>query len=294
MTVKRAGLGRNLSALLGTPSAVAEAKSAMGSDGVLHTGTPLALPIQQLKPGQYQPRRVFDEAPLQELAHSIKQQGLLQPLLVRPIAHDRYEILAGERRWRACKLAGLTDVPVIIKTVSDEEALVIALIENLQREDLTVLESARAMEQLMRDYALTHQQVADLLSKSRSHVSNHLRLLALPEAVQSHLDQGHMEMGHARALLMLDPSLQQEAVGIIIAKKLSVRATEQLVERLKSGEAVSQAVAVPQAVRQVEKQLVDKLNTKVEIKLGRAGKGKLVIHYDNQERLDSLIERLQA
>lgn len=283
MTVKRGGLGRNLSALLGGVSPV----HPLPDQPIQKLSTAL------LQPGKYQPRQSFDQVSLQELAQSIRQQGLLQPLVVRPIGENKYEILAGERRWRACQLASLTEVPVIVKTVSDEEAVVIALVENLQREDLTALESARAMDQLMKNHALTHQQVAALLSKSRSHVSNQLRLLGLPQTVQQHMERGELEMGHARALLMLDAPLSVEAARLVTEKKLSVRATEALVERLQKGEAVTQVVEPPPVIQRFEQRLIDRLSTKVEIKPGRSGKGKVVIHYDNEDWLDTLLTRLQ-
>jgi ParB family chromosome partitioning protein len=283
MTVKRAGLGRNLSALLGGVTPAHPFSE--------HSGNHVA--IGALVPGKYQPRRIFDENALKELSQSIAQQGLLQPLVVRALGEGRYEILAGERRWRACQMAGLTDIPVIVKTVSDEEALVIALVENLQREDLSVLESARAIDQLMKNHALTHQQVADLVSKSRSHVSNQLRLLSLAPAVQLHLEQGRMEMGHARALLMLDEALQMEAASLVTEKHLSVRATEALVERLKQGEVVEEAVVRSPMMQNMEALLIERLKTRVEIKSGRSGKGKLVIHYDNQDRLSAIVGLLQ-
>jgi ParB family transcriptional regulator, chromosome partitioning protein len=285
MTVKRSGLGRNLSALLGgvTPQSLDS----------LPSSPPLVVSSRDLQPGKYQPRRTFNEETLKELAQSIQQQGLLQPIVVRPIGQERYEILAGERRWRACKLAGLQDIPVIVKTVTDEEALVIALVENLQREDLNVLESARAMDQLMRDYALTHQQVADLLSKSRSNVSNQLRLLSLALPVQQYLEQGNLEMGHARALLMLEEPLQTEAACMVTEKQLSVRATEALVARLKAGDVTVEAFHTPQMTHPFEQLLNECLKTKVEIKPGRAGRGKLVIHYDNEASLGFIVESLK-
>lgn len=283
MTVKRSGLGRNLSALLGgvTPQ----------SSGPLPP--PQLVSIKDLQPGKYQPRRSFDEETLKELSQSIQRQGLLQPIVVRGIGQERYEILAGERRWRACQLAGMQDIPVIVKTVTDEEALVIALVENLQREDLNALESARAMDQLMREHDLTHQQVADLLSKSRSNVSNQLRLLSLSLPVQQHLEQGNLEMGHARALLMLEESLQAEVARQVTEKQLSVRATEALVARLKAGEEIVEVFEATPLKHPFEKMLNDYLKTKVEIKPGRAGRGKLVIHYDNEACLGSIVESLK-
>ena len=230
MTVKRGGLGRNLSALLSQPS------------GILLTDKPqtesLRLSVECLQPGKYQPRGEMEQAPLTELAESIKKQGLLQPLLVRELSSGRYEIIAGERRWRASQIAGLTEVPVILKQVDDETAMAMALVENLQREDLNAMDQARAMHRLTNEFSLTHQQVADLLCKSRTAVSNFLRLLSLSTAVKKLLEHGDIDMGHARALLMLEEEQQNQAAQLIVAKNLSVRETEKLVERIKAGKLV--------------------------------------------------------
>ncbi|OGT48239.1 MAG: chromosome partitioning protein ParB [Gammaproteobacteria bacterium RIFCSPHIGHO2_12_FULL_41_15] len=278
-TVKRTALGKNLSALLGN---VAPKEDSISKQTLF---------IDVIKPGQYQPRRVFSPEAIEELASSIKQQGLLQPIIVRALNSGNYEILAGERRWRACKVLGLKEIPVIIKSVTDEEALVIALVENLQREDLKVLEAAKAMDQLLKMRFLTHQQVADLLGKSRSTISNLLRLLNLEPKVQEYLDANQLEMGHARALLMLDKSLQIEAALLVIAKNLTVRATEKLVAQLKKDPAATYPKNIEKlpVITGIEQILVEKLKTKVEIKAAKSGKGKLVIHYDNNARLEEIV-----
>ncbi|MCX7115683.1 MAG: ParB/RepB/Spo0J family partition protein [Gammaproteobacteria bacterium] len=284
MSVKRpGGLGKNLSALLGA-----------GTQGTLEA-VPQSIQtvgIHELLPGSFQPRKHFDEASLQELAQSIRQQGVLQPLVVRRNAAGRFEILAGERRWRASQLAGLTEVPVFCKVVTDEDARIIALVENLQREDLNVLEQARGMAQLMETHAMTHQQVATVLSKSRSAVTNILRLLSLSPDVQSFLEEGELEMGHARALLMLDETEQLKAAQTVMDRKLSVRATEQLVNRIKSPVAFPDAPSQEKllSVQAYQQHLITSLKTKVEIKPGQLeGVGKVVIHYENEKKLEELM-----
>lgn len=286
MTVKRSGLGRNLSALL----------SHSGS-GLLQEEKPqtehLKLAVNCLQPGKYQPRGEMEEAPLNELAESIKKQGLLQPLLVRELSTGCYEIIAGERRWRACQIAGLTEIPVILKQVDDETAMAMALVENLQREDLNAMDQARAMHRLTTEFALTHQQVADLLCKSRTAVSNFLRLLALAPGVKKLLEHGDLDMGHARALLMLEEEQQNQVALLIIAKNLSVRETERLVERVKSGVTEEQPQKELNPVHQESlSTLARQLQTQVKLKPGKAGKGSLVIHYKNESALQKLIEQL--
>lgn len=286
MTVKRGGLGRNLSALL----------SQSGST-LLQQEKPqtehLKLAVDCLQPGKYQPRGEMEEAPLNELAESIKKQGLLQPLIVRELTNGCYEIIAGERRWRASQIAGLTEVPVILKQVDDETAMAMALVENLQREDLNAMDQARAMHRLTTEFALTHQQVADLLCKSRTAVSNFLRLLSLAPSVKKLLEHGDLDMGHARALLMLDEEQQSQVALLIIAKNLSVRETEKLVERVKSGktEERPRETAAPLYQEKISS-LAQQLQTDVTLKPGKSGKGSLIIHYDNAHSLQKIIEQL--
>ncbi|KTC98601.1 ParB/RepB/Spo0J family partition protein [Legionella erythra] len=285
MAVKRGGLGRNLSALLGQ-SAAPENKT---------PDSPLTLSLTCLKPGKYQPRTDFSEDTLRELAESIRQQGLLQPLIVRALDEHQYEIIAGERRWRASQLAGLTEVPVIIRMVDDETAMAIALIENLQREDLNALDQARAMHRLTHEFALTHQQVADLLAKSRTAVSNFLRLLTLSDEVKRLLEHGDLDMGHARALLILNEEQQRQAAQLIVAKNLSVRETEQLVKRMKDGkpeQSSATAVDVHPDVKNQLQHLSQRLQTKVKLKPGKTGKGSLVIHYNSDHELQAVIRQM--
>ncbi|CDZ76334.1 putative chromosome-partitioning protein ParB [Legionella massiliensis] len=287
MTVKRGGLGRNLSALLGNSTAAVVAEKPVVER--------LKLAVDCLQPGKYQPRAEIEEEPLAELAASIKQQGLLQPIVVREIAEGRYEIIAGERRWRACQLAGLNEVPVVLRQVDDETAMAMALIENLQREDLNAMDQARAMYRLTSEFGLTHQQVADLLSKSRTAVSNYLRLLSLNADVRRLLEHGDLDMGHARALLMLDEAMQSQVAQLVVSKNLSVRETEKLVARVKEGKASPQVKPeLSSLIKEQVQNLANHLQTKVKIKPGKAGKGTLVIHYETMQSLQSVIDQLTS
>lgn len=282
MTTKRpAGLGRNLSALLGTSVAQTLATERQKQLSLIA--------IDAIRPSQYQPRRTFDEVSLQELAQSIQQQGLLQPIVVRSLENDTYELLAGERRWRACQLAGMTELPAIVKTVTEEEAMVIALVENLQRQDLNVMEQARGMHRLAQTFSLTHQQIAQTLSKSRSAVTNVLRLLSLSRDVQHLLEEGDIDMGHARALLMLEESKQVAVANEIVSRALSVRATESLVNRIQSAEEVLPTTPI-KAIHPYQQRLMESLKTKIEIKPARKrGAGKLIIHYDSEKKLEEIV-----
>ena len=288
MAVKRNGLGRNLSALLG----------ASGSQALLtekETTAPqrLLLSIGSLQPGRYQPRGTFDDNSLSELSESIKKQGLLQPLLVREVTDGHYEIIAGERRWRACQLAEMKTVPVILHEVDDETAMAMALVENLQREDLNAMDQARAMHRLTTEFALTHQQIADLLSKSRTAVTNYLRLFNLNLDVRTMLEQGQIDMGHARCLLMLDEHQQSKVALLIVARNLSVRETEALVARVKSGPTlIAKKNALLPLFEEELTCLSKQLQTKVNIKTGPAGKGTLVFHYNDEHMLQILLKQL--
>lgn len=288
MVVKRSGLGRNLSALLSHT----DGSLLVASQG--EEAARLKLAIDSLQPGKYQPRGEIEESSLAELTASIKKQGLLQPLVVREISSGLYEIIAGERRWRACQLAGMSDVPVVLRQVDDETAMAIALVENLQREDLNAMDQARAMHRLTTEFALTHQQIADLLCKSRTAVSNYLRLLNLSGDVRRMLENGDLDMGHARCLLMLDESQQYHVAQLIVAKNLSVRETESLVARVKGGGGArleAKRESTPLFDQAVET-LAQQLRTKVSIKPGKAGTGKLIIHYDDIHTLEQMIDQL--
>jgi ParB family chromosome partitioning protein len=288
MTVKRSGLGRNLSALLG------QSGTAL-FEPVPTASEPLKLAITCLQPGKYQPRGDMDSASLDELAHSIKNQGILQPLLVRELEDGRYEIIAGERRWRASQIAGLNEVPVLVKSVDDETAMAMALIENLQREDLNAMDEARAMQRLTNEFSLTHQQIADLLSKSRTAVSNYLRLLSLADCVKKLVEHGDLDMGHARALLVLDQDQQTQAAQLIVAKNLSVREAERLVARLKAGKSTQQTKPELDSVYEVQlNSLAKKLQTRIKMHAGKKGTGSLVIHYESANQLDEILLQLMS
>ena len=289
MTAKRGGLGRNLSALLGSNATTHLLAEKQPQDY-------FKLAIHCLQPGKYQPRTEIEETSLIELAESIKQQGLMQPIVVREISDGHFEIIAGERRWRACQLAELTEVPVILRQVDDETAMAMALIENLQREDLNAMDQARAMHRLTSEFNLTHQQVADLLSKSRAAVSNYLRLLSLNTEVKRFLEHGDLDMGHARALLILEEEQQAQVARLIVARNLSVRETEKLVARVKEGKK-EQQVNTPEICPTVKAKLetlAEQLNTKIRIKPGKSGKGALIIHYDTLQNLQSVVDLISS
>lgn len=277
-------LGRGLDALLGDePTRVEQAK-----------GDVLAnLATQKLQPGKYQPRTRMDEASLGELADSIREQGVMQPILVRAVGADRYEIIAGERRWRAARIAGLAQVPVVIRDVPDKAALAMALIENIQRENLNPLEEAAGIQRLLTEFQLTHEEAAKVLGRSRSATSNLLRLLSLPKPVQDMVFRNELDMGHARALLALPASEQVGVARLVAEQGLSVREAERLVQgRLHPP--INTAPAKPRANRDIERfqeELSERLGTTVEVKPGKKGAGKLVITYSSPEHLDDLLGR---
>lgn len=283
---RRSSLGRNLSALL------SQSPEALLSDKPFQKDF-TRIAIAQLQPGKYQPRKDYDEQALQELTASIKQQGILQPLIVRAIGEERFEILAGERRFRAAQLAQLTEIPVFIKEVDDETAMVIALVENLQREDLNAMDQARAMGRLTEEFKLTHQQIADILGKSRTSVSNYLRLLSLPQEVTILVEHGDLDMGHARALLGLDAQQQTAIAQMIIAKNLSVRETEQLIQRMKHPKSKQSApFNLKNIFHQELIQLTKQFQTKIGIKQNPSGKGALMIHFNSSMDLEKIMARL--
>ena len=281
---KKRGLGRGLDALLGT------ATSSTQDDG----GTLRRLPLDLLQRGRYQPRRDMDPAALQELADSIRAQGILQPLVVRAIDEERFEIIAGERRWRAAQLAGLDRVPAIVRDISDEVALAIALIENIQREDLNPLEEAVSLDRLITEFGMTHQGVAEAVGRSRASVSNLLRLLELNDDVKELVAGGGLEMGHARALAGLSGGQQSEVAGRVVARGLSVRATEGIVRKLLEGSRPERRrSAVDPDVRRLQDDLTDRLGASVQIQQGRNGTGKLVIQYSSLDELDGILGRIR-
>ncbi len=282
--VKLKGLGRGLDALLGGENSPPRASSA---DAVT------TLPIAALQPGKYQPRSRMDQDALNALAASIKAQGIMQPILVRPVGGGNHEIIAGERRWRAARIAGLSSVPVLVRDVPDQQALAVALIENIQREDLNALEEATGIERLINEFALTHQAVADAIGKSRAAVTNLLRLLELAPPVKTLLGEGRIEMGHARALLALPAVRQVELANEAAAKGLSVREVEQRVAAILTTRSGGRAKpAGDRDVLRLQETLAEKLGTRVQIKTKRKGKGSLVIDYGSLDQLDGLISRL--
>ncbi|MGH8594254.1 MAG: ParB/RepB/Spo0J family partition protein, partial [Gammaproteobacteria bacterium] len=253
------------------------------------------LALERIRPGAYQPRREIAQEQLQELAASIREQGVVQPIIVRPVAAGEYEIVAGERRWRAAQLAQLRDIPVVVRKVPDRAALSIALIENIQREDLNSLEEAQALSRLVDEFGLTHEEVAEAVGRSRTAVSNLLRLLELDEEVKRLLDQGKLEMGHARALLPLPHEAQGRAARRIVAKGMSVREVERLVRRVlqeASGETPAHRPQDPNLGR-LEQDLSERLGAKVALNHTAKGKGSLVIHYHSLEQLDGILARIK-
>jgi ParB family transcriptional regulator, chromosome partitioning protein len=288
VTKKPKGLGLGLEALLGPRVA----------DNAAAESQPSSLPLHLLQPGKYQPRTRMDEGSLYELAESIKSQGVMQPVLVRPVDAGRYEIIAGERRVRAARLAGLDDVPVLVKAVPDEAAAVMALIENIQREDLNPLEEAQGLQRLVTDFQLTHEQAAQAVGRSRSAATNLLRLLNLAPPVQQMLQAGDLDMGHARALLALEPAEQVMAANEISARKLSVREAERLVarhaENASARERPKRAAAKPGDVARLEERLADHLATAVDIRLNRGRKrgGEVALAFGSIDELQGLLQRL--
>ncbi|WP_223787236.1 ParB/RepB/Spo0J family partition protein [Marinicella meishanensis] len=284
---RKSGLGRGLDALLGSRT---EAKSSPETTSELQT-----LQTDQLQPGQYQPRSIMDQGKLQELADSIEAQGIVQPIVVRHIAGNRYEIIAGERRWRAAQLAQLTEVPVLVKQVDDQQTIAMALIENIQREDLNPLEEALALQRLIEEFTITHAQAAEAVGRSRVAVSNLLRLLELTPKVKDMLNDGLLEMGHARCLLALDEAQQWPAAQQISSKKMSVRQAEALVKSLKNPavKAAPKAVAKSADIKHLEQKLSEQLCAKVDIHHSPKGNGKLVIHYHGSDELDGILNRIK-
>jgi ParB family chromosome partitioning protein len=293
VTKKPKGLGRGLDALLGGSGNFNESVPTVAS-------APLTLPVNELQAGKYQPRTRMDEGALSELAASIKAQGVLQAILVRPIASGiggaRYEIIAGERRFRAAQLAGLTDVPVLIKEVDDQAAAAMALIENIQREDLNPLEEAQGIHRLITDFNFTHEQAAGAVGRSRSAVSNLLRLLNLAKPVQTMLMAGDIDMGHARALLAVDAANQITLANQIVARRMSVREAEKLVANATAVKAEVASAREPREksrdIERLEEELSDSLATQVSIKLGAKNKGQLIIDFADLDALDGVIAKL--
>ncbi|MDG4553238.1 MAG: ParB/RepB/Spo0J family partition protein [Candidatus Competibacter sp.] len=289
MIKRKGGLGRGLDVLLG---AAARGEAAPDPSPV---ETLRQLPVERICRGRYQPRLDLREDTLRDLAESIRAQGVVQPVLVRPLGEDRYELIAGERRWRAAQLAGLREVPAIIREVPDRAAIAVALIENIQREDLNPLEEATALQRLVAEFALTHQQVAEAVGRSRATVSNLLRLLELTEEVRQLVRDRKLDMGHARALLPLPPHLQREAAHQVLLRGLSARETEDLARRLQQPVAAPSPPAKPSDpdLRRLQDSLSERLGARVQVRHGASGKGRVVIHYNSLDELDGIITRVK-
>lgn len=297
MSAKKRGLGRGLDALLGAAAARPPAPARSGEAAAAEAAEDSILkqlPVDLIQRGKYQPRRDIDPDSLQELADSIKVQGVMQPIVVRPISDTRYEIIAGERRWRATQLVGLDTIPALIREVPDNAAIAMSLIENIQREDLNPIEEAAALLRLQQEFELTQQEVANAIGKSRSTVANLLRLMTLQEDVRKMVEHGDLEMGHARALLGLESGQQSQAARSVVGKGLSVRQTEALVRNLleREDKPVVQQALDPN-VRHLQDDLSQRLGTRVEIKHSSKGGGKLVLAYSSLDQLDGILSHIK-
>ncbi|PVZ67709.1 ParB/RepB/Spo0J family partition protein [Pelagibaculum spongiae] len=305
MAARKRGLGRGLDALLSAAKVRPEPTESSteqpltdqdyqavsnGEDQQLRQ-----LPIEYLQPGRYQPRRDMNPEALEDLAASVKVQGIIQPIVARQIdkSGKQFEIIAGERRWRAAQLAELELVPVIIRQVEDEAAIAMALIENIQREDLNAMEEARALQQLADEFQLTHQEIAEAVGKSRTGVTNYLRLNQLNDDVQKLLEYGDLEMGHAKALLGLSGNQQSEVAQQVVAKGMNVRETEDLVRRNQQPEQKPTTKSIDPNINELQQRLTDRLGAKVAVQHSAKGKGKLVIHYSDLDQLDGILAHIE-
>lgn len=282
------GLSKGLDVLMS-----ARAKRALNDKPVQNHESTTSLPVDVLQRGRYQPRHDIDPEHLQELSESIKAQGVIQPLVVRPISDDNYEIIAGERRWRAAQLAGLHDVPVVIRDVDDEAAMAMALIENIQRQDLNAIEEATALQRLVSEFGLTQEQVASAVGKSRSTVTNLLRLLKLAPEVKTFLQNGDLEAGHAKVLLALDNATQIHIAQQVVNNDLSVRETEALVNKQQNAKPKKHKATIDADILRLQQQLSETIGARVTIQHKTKGKGKLEIFYHSLDELDGIIERMQ-
>lgn len=286
--VKKTVLGRGLDALLSTKSAALEPP-------LSNQASLKKIPLEQIQPGRYQPRTYMDQAALQELAASIKSQGLIQPVVVRRLESGKYELIAGERRWRACQIAGLTDIPAVVRDIPDQAAAALSLIENIQRQDLNAIEEANALKRLIDEFGLTHQQTADAVGRSRAAITNQLRLIELPDNLKSMLERNELTSGHARALLSLKDQKQQSRLAErIVTQQLSVRVTEQLVKQTLETKPTQVLSTKPDVnIRALQDSLAETLGAKVSINHTKRGKGKLVIEYNSLDELDGILGRFQ-
>jgi ParB family chromosome partitioning protein len=304
MSAKRRSLGKGLDALLAGSSAAAAGREAAkgeqahgaeestGQGAITEGGGLREIPVDRIQRGRYQPRRDFDPEALEELASSIRVQGLMQPIVLRSIGEARYEIIAGERRWRAAQLAGLDAVPALLREVDDESAIAMALIENIQREDLNPMEEATALSRLQSEFQLTQQQIADAVGKSRSAVANLLRLMSLEPEVRLLLERGDLDMGHARCLLGLPAGQQLSAAKQVVARELSVRQTEALVRHLVAEKQPRPAAVQDPDIRRLQDELSGKLGTRVQIQHRAGGKGRVVLDYGSLDELDGILSHI--
>ena len=293
--VKKHGLGRGLDALLGVvPDTAAKPDARPDPDGVDADGSFRRLPVDLIRRGKHQPRRMVDESALEELAHSVRTRGVVQPIVVRPAGSGSFEIVAGERRWRAARMAGLDEVPAVVRECSDREAAAVALIENIQREDLNPIEEAEGYRTLADEFGLTHQELADAVGRSRSAVSNALRLLDLNDDVRALVEQGDLDMGHARALLALSGAVQSEAAAEVVKRGLSARETEKLVRSKAARKSHPEPATRDPDVVRIETELGERLGAKVRIDhKAKKGAGSLTIHYSSLDALDGILERIR-
>ena len=294
MATKRQSLGKGLDALLGFAEDVNASQGMVGEGTQLGDGKLQQIPVEFLQRGQYQPRRDFNADSLQELADSISSQGLIQPIVVRALDQGNYEIIAGERRWRAAQLAGVDEIPAIVREISDQATIAMALIENIQREDLNPVEESQALIRLQNEFNLTQQQVAEAVGKSRSAVTNLMRLASLQPLVQQQLERGDIELGHAKCLLALDGELQTQAARTVASEGLTVRQTEVLIKKLQAPDAEKKATAsVNQDILNLQQQLSEKLGAAVKIQHGAKGSGKLTIGYNSVDELDGILNHIK-
>jgi ParB family chromosome partitioning protein len=299
MATKRRSLGKGLDALLAGSARASESATPIGGEAAAaqDSGLLRELPVDVIQRGSYQPRRDFDPDALEELANSIRAQGVMQPIVVREIGEHRFEIIAGERRWRAAQLAGLATLPALIRNVPDEAVMAMALIENIQREDLNPMEEAIALQRLQTEFEMTQQQVADAVGKSRSAVANLLRLLSLEPEVRTMLEHRDLDMGHARCLLGLAADRQLQAARQVVAKDLSVRETEALVRRLQNagpvGEKGAARTALDPNIRKLQEELSEKLGAPVAIQHSASGRGKVTVSYTSLDELDGILAHLR-
>ncbi|MCP3679669.1 MAG: ParB/RepB/Spo0J family partition protein [Gammaproteobacteria bacterium] len=298
MAARKRGLGRHLEELLSGSQKTVELDTLTAQTVISDSDSTTRvekIALNLIQPGRYQPRKTFNSDALQSLADSIKEQGIIQPVILRELDDGGYELIAGERRWRAAQLADLQAVPAIIQVISDETALAISLIENIQREDLNPIEKAEALQQLADEFHLTHNEIATKVGQSRTAITNTLRLLKLPTDIRLHIQQGQLEAGHGRALLTLDSDSQRRIVERIINEGLSVREVENLVQQqpLATAAKTSTRKSIDTEVQQLQTMLCERLNTKVQLQQNTKGKGKLIIHYRNNRELEAILEHIQ-